>query len=295
MKIKLFVSLITTLFFLQPNAYSQPLRSKYFIAIKKKEPDALNHLDSFKVFLPPKQRFYADPMLFKYQGINYIFFEDFNYQKGSISYVTVDENLNCSKAHCVLDMPFHLSFPFVFEDNGNIYMTPESYQINSVVLYRATHFPDKWEKVKTLVSGKDFVDPIIFKHNGYYWLFTASAFNNSQMYIYYAQSLDGPFQEHPINKTCISGRNAGFVFYSQGRLIRPVMDNTKVYGYSMVLKEIIQLTPTEFIEKEIHRIEPSWAKNLTGTHTLCIGEDLILYDGRRDIAPSEDSLYSSDP
>ena len=62
----------------------------------------------------------------------------------------------------------------------------------------------------------------------------------------------------------------------------------------MILKEIITLTPSEFIEKDIYTIEPTWAPHLNGTHTFNVNEDLVVYDGRRAILISEDPLYSSD-
>ena len=63
----------------------------------------------------------------------------------------------------------------------------------------------------------------------------------------------------------------------------------------MILKEIVELTPTSFIERETNRIEATWAPDLNGTHTFNMNEDLVVYDGRRSILPSEDAPYSAPP
>ena len=270
---------------------AEPKRSKYFVAIKKNEGDVLNTLQIYVPFLPPKDTFYADPMLFKYQGINYIFFEDFDYKKGVISYITVDQNLTLSEPRKVLELPIHLSFPHVFYDGDDIYMTPETYDYRSVSLFKAKEFPDKWEHQRVLIQGQDFADPILFKHKGYYWLFVAV--QEDRLRIYYAKDLNSEFKPHPINQRNIRGRNAGPIYYVNDRLIRPTMDCIKGYGRSMILKEILTLDPHNFKERDVAYIEPNWAPVLDGTHSYCQNEDLVIYDGRRTIFLYEDLQYSS--
>ena len=268
-----------------------PKRSKYFIALKKNEGNVLNTLEDHIAFCAPPNRHYADPMLFKYQGINYIFFEDFDYKKGVISYITVDQDLKFSKPQQVLELPIHLSFPHVFCEGTDIYMTPETYDYQSISLFKAITFPTQWEMQRVLVQGEDFADPILFKHNNYYWLFVAV--QQDRLRIYYAQDLSEPFQPHPINQQNLRGRNAGAVYYINNRLIRPTMDCRQGYGRSMILKEILTLDPSHFEEQEIAYIEPNWAPFLDGTHSYCQNEDLVIYDGRRTIFPFEDLQYSS--
>src|SRR5882762_10270289 len=85
-------------------------RSKYFIAVKKNDSNALDTLDTFVPFLPPRDRLYADPMLFKHAGTNYVFFEDYDYKKGTIAYVTVGDDMTISNPVEVLELSCHLSF-----------------------------------------------------------------------------------------------------------------------------------------------------------------------------------------
>lgn len=262
---------------------------KYFIAIKKNEGDVLDHLSSYTPLHPPPRKFYADPMLFKYEGINYLFFEDFDYRKGVISYVLLNGQIFSPRK--ALELPIHISFPQVFQEAGEIYMIAETYDYGAVFLLRAVKFPEKWAPYRFLVRGQYFSDPILFKHNGFYWLFTAV--HTDRLAIYYAKHLEGEFLPHPVNQQLIEGRNAGPVYWEQGRMIRPTMDCRQAYGKSMILKEIVLLDPHQFVEKEIANIEPNWAPRLDGTHTYCKNEDYVAYDGQRNIFPHEDLIYSS--
>ncbi len=254
------------------------LLPEYFIAIKKNEGDVLNTLHSYTPLMPPKDKFYADPFLFKYKGINYIFFEDYDDHKGVISYVSLDENSQMTPPKVALDLSIHLSFPCIFSEGGEIYMIPETYDYKAVSLFKAVEFPAKWEHVRSLVRGEKFSDPILFKHNGYYWLFTSV--QRDRLRIYYAKDLGSPFLPHPINHRRIRGRNGGYVYFTNGQLIRPVMDCKVMYGRRVILKEIVQLDPKRFVEKTIAHIEPNWALDLIGTHTYSQNEEYVVYDGR---------------
>jgi len=274
-------------FCLQANAI---LRSKYFIAIKHNDGNVLNSLDQYIPFVAPREHFYADPMLFKHDGLNYIFFEDYDYRKGVIRWSSIDKNGHVSIPELALELPIHLSFPFVFKESDSIYMIPETYDAQEVAIFRAVNFPSSWEKHKVLVSGDHFADSMLFKHDDYWWLFTAVEVD--RLRIYYSKSLDDTFVPHPINNQNIAGRNAGAIYYENGLLIRPVMDCSKGYGGSMILKHIEKLTPDEFIENSKAYILPTWAPELDGTHTYNQNEDFVIYDGRRTIDSSRDAEFS---
>ena len=50
------------------------------------------------------------------------------------------------------------------------------------------------------------------------------------------------------------------------------------YGSGMRINNIIELTPTEFREEEVSQILPQWRKDLRGTHTLNICDDVTIID-----------------
>ncbi len=75
----------------------------------------------------------------------------------------------------MLAEPFRLSYPYVFRWGNDYFMTPESYQANSVRLYKASDFPTQWSVVGTLLSGQPFVDPSVFRYHDKWWLFAGAS------------------------------------------------------------------------------------------------------------------------
>ena len=71
-----------------------------------------------------------------------------------------------------LNLPYHLSFPYIFEYEGVTYMVPETCGNRSIELWKCTDFPLKWELQYNLMSNVSAVDTIIFKHGEYWWLLT---------------------------------------------------------------------------------------------------------------------------
>ena len=113
-------------------------------------------------------RFVADPFMVRHDGRWVMFFEVLNdaTDQGDIGYATSSDGKVWSYQRIVLDELFHLSYPSVFEYEGEFYMVPESEAAGSVRLYRATAFPSKWEYDRTLISGSDLADPTIIHHDG---------------------------------------------------------------------------------------------------------------------------------
>ena len=89
----------------------------------------------------PDRRFLADPFLFKSNGQTIIFVEDLfcKDNKGRISAIKIDKG-KYEFLDVVLEEDFHLSFPFIFRDNDEIYMIPETHQANEIRLYECSHF-----------------------------------------------------------------------------------------------------------------------------------------------------------
>jgi len=68
-----------------------------------------------------------------------MFFEVMNSQtgKGDIGSAASRDGLHWEYRQIVLSESFHLSYPYVFYVGGEYFMIPESYEANSMRLYRA--------------------------------------------------------------------------------------------------------------------------------------------------------------
>ena len=143
--------------------------------------------------------FVADPFTIKKDEIWYCFFEagNTNSSKGEIGMAVSKNSIDWKYDKIVLREPFHLSFPMVFRESKHFYMIPESSQDSSVRLYISKDFPFLWELDTILLDGKPFKDNIVFHKDNLWWLFTSTA--NDNLFLYYADSLKGPWKSHPQN------------------------------------------------------------------------------------------------
>jgi folate-dependent phosphoribosylglycinamide formyltransferase PurN len=243
----------------------------------------------FKKIFPPKDRFWADPHVIKRENKYYIFFEEFIYtnNKGHISLIIMDENGDYNKSTVVLKRNYHLSYPFVFEDNGELYMIPETHQNNTIELYKCTQFPLKWEFELTLIENINAVDSTIIYKNGKYWLFANVVKNKGastldELYIYYSDVLTSntwiPHNQNPVVSDVKRSRPAGNFFKFNNNIYRPSQNSSTRYGYGMKINQVVELTETTYIEKTVDSIFPNWEKNLLGTHTINHVDNLTIID-----------------
>ena len=247
------------------------------------------HADGFTVIPAPKGHFYADPFILERGGRNFIFFEDYPYRegKGVISVLEISERGPVGEARRVLERPYHLSYPFVFEHEGDTYMIPETLDARRIELYRASHFPDRWELAAVLKENVNAVDTTLWIENGIFYFFTTIAERgttpNDFLYLFCADSLTGKWRPHPdnpLNYDVRSSRGAGKLFKRHGKLIRPAQDCSVRYGYACQLNEVKILSPNQYLEEPILRIEPTWARGLRGTHTINSNQWVEVIDGQ---------------
>jgi hypothetical protein len=201
-------------------------------------------------------RFVADPFMVQVDGVWYMFFEVLNEvtNKGEIGLAKSETGDSWTYQQIVLTEPFHLSYPSVFEFNGDYYMTPETLAADAVSLYRATDFPWRWSFVESLVKGS-CADPSLFRFDGRWWMFTCSTpYQHDTLRLYLAEDITGPWREHPAspiiqsNKRC--ARPAGRVLILDDRIIRFAQDCVPNYGARLRAFEAFELTTSSYVEKE---------------------------------------------
>ena len=107
---------------------------------------------------------FADPLAFANNDEDYLFAEgyDRNKGKGVIGFFKY-ENGSFSDFQCVLERPYHLSFPFVFRYMHDIYMIPETKGNKTLEIYKAEEFPYKWAGPYILQDNILSTDSIVFE------------------------------------------------------------------------------------------------------------------------------------
>jgi len=205
-------------------------------------------------------RFVADPFMIKTAGGWHMFFEVLNAEsgRGEIGLASSQDTARWHYRKIVLREPFHLSYPYVFEWENQYYMVPESYQANSVRLYKAVDFPVSWTFVGNLLTGDDFEDTSVFRFNDRWWLVTDHArppYYAGTLRLFYAEQLDGPWREHPrspiIERNPHIARPSGRVVVVDGKPVRYAQDCCPIYGTQVRAFEITELTTRDYHEREI--------------------------------------------
>lgn len=233
------------------------------------------------------QRFFADPFVIWHEGIYHVFVEEFPFdtQKGVISHFTVDKDGQVSAPKQVLSRPYHLSYPFVFEHDGQFWMIPETSANRAVELYRAVQFPDQWIFEKTLIADINLDDVTLIRHDERLWMFAAvSDWQSSQwdaLGLFYADDLFGEWQGHQGNPVLLdakAARPAGAMYHRDGSLWRPAQDCRSIYGGGLSLCRVDRLDPECFEQSVMHHFVPEDKDRLLGLHTLNEDHGLEVID-----------------
>ena len=163
--------------------------------------------------------------------------------KGDIG-VAVSSDGGVSWAHqgVALSEPWHLSYPFVFEHEGHVYMMPEGSGSGQLALYRATQFPLAWARDRVLVP-RPLVDASMAAWQGHWYLLASDhtrrgAVKSGHLEVWHAASPLGPWQPHlrnPVGNGPRSAgwRNGGRLVTHDGRLYRFGQDCGSTYGHQV--------------------------------------------------------------
>jgi hypothetical protein len=202
-------------------------------------------------------KFVADPFLLKEGQTWYLFFEVYNKatDQGDLAVATSTNTWIWKYQQVILDEPFHLSYPYVFKWGDDFFLIPESFEANSIRLYKADVFPSQWSFVTTLVEGGEYVDNSIVHYRDTWWLF-AGGIGNDSLHLFYADDLMGPWIKHPaspiVEQNKHKSRPSGRVLVYQDRLYRYTMDIDPPYGTHQVLAfEITDLTRSAYSEVQL--------------------------------------------
>ncbi len=229
--------------------------------------------------------FNADPFGFKIDNKEYIIFEEYSQilKRGRIAIAEIfNEKLINKKI--ILDNKKHLSYPFVFIENDDIFVICEAYKTKKLSLYKIDKINLSLQKMREIFSNQEAIDPTIIKYKEKYWLFYSKKEKaDEDLYLAYANSLNEDFIQHPKNpiKSCkSSARSGGTPFIFNNQIYRPAQNCQKFYGEKITINKINILNENDFDEEFCYEISPpNSEKNIIGIHTISSLGDKTLIDG----------------
>lgn len=226
----------------------------------------------------------ADPFIFQYGGDTYIFAELYDYTKcrGGLGYCKWNGK-SFGRWKKVISEKYHLSYPYIFEKNGQVYLIPESGAARSLCLYRATEFPDKWEKVSLIRDDVVYADTTPFEFLGHRYAFTYDV-SDEQKYVLLLLDLDNEENDLKLDNLDYQElrRPAGNVFNMDNKLIRPAQNCINQYGEGLVFYSC-EFKDSTYQEKTIMKMFPqelqfSDKMILDGMHTYNATETFEVID-----------------
>lgn len=219
------------------------LYQKAFVGGKWNVAFRLKDEKQFKVVETPKDIWIADPILFSKENEEYLFVEVYEKKKkkAAIGYYQFVDGNPVYKG-IIISNSYHMSYPYVFSFDGNYYMIPESSANDTITLYKAEKFPDKWCKVKDLISGEKYVDSTVIKDKDKIYLFTYKAIKNGWKLVHFELDMEKyelKEKSHIFYDKNI-GRPAGVCSDNKKRVAQ---DCRKKYGENLLVYTIESFEP----------------------------------------------------
>jgi hypothetical protein len=239
----------------------------------------------------PPGRFLADPFVVTREGRTCVFVEDyaFSTSKGRITAFELGES-GAQELGVAVEEEFHLSFPFLFEHDGSLFMCPEAAASGQIRLYRCLEFPLKWRLERIAMSGVSAADSMLFPHGGLWWLLTnlseaPPVDHSAQLHVFSAPDPLAerwePHPDNPVRNDPAYGRNAGLLRRG-GEIVRVCqVQGFRSYGAGATLMRIVRLDRDAFIEEPICQLTPDFLPGAHGTHHLHSNGVYSVWDYKR--------------
>ena len=242
--------------------------------------------------LPPKDRVWADPFLWKDGDDWFIFCEEWilSQPHGHIAVLQLSpDGQRVSASQPVLVKDHHLSYPFMFEHEGVLHMIPEGGAGRAVEVYECQEFPARWRKKATLLRDLQYADATLFEHEAKWWLFVTikrGVFGlNRDLFLFWADTpLTDKWMAHPRNPVVRGlkrARPAGRVFELRGKLFRPSQDCLVRYGHSLNINEILRLDTKHYEERLVTEVRPDWGQGIRANHHIDWRDGWVVMDAQR--------------
>ncbi|MGZ5528396.1 MAG: glucosamine inositolphosphorylceramide transferase family protein, partial [Limisphaerales bacterium] len=236
----------------------------------------------------PAGHFWADPFLYVHQGHTYCFVEDYLYstKRAHISVLEISEK-KVTNLGVALAEDFHLSFPFLFNYDGNIYMSPECSEARQIRIYKAKSFPLEWELCSIPMQNISAADSMFFERDGKWWLMTSidrTELNDhcSELCLFWADSpLSDQWTAHPQNPIYVDvegGRNAGLIIEKRKILRAAQKQGFDQYGRGLSVYEILKLDQNSYQEVKIADYEKLGLHDSLGSHHISTTGDVTVVD-----------------
>ena len=227
----------------------------------------------------------ADPFLFVKGDTLFLFYEsERSGDRGEIRMMKTSDLQKWSSPVTVLRESFHLSYPFVFEFRGGIYMIPESQADDSIRLYKGNEDLTSFslervlmKKARTEDVSFNFCDSHLLLKDGVFYLFTSVSYQwTYPLELYFTDDiLMHDFVKHPQSPVYVGndfGRCGGSIIHLDDNYYRVSQNCSESYGGNVSIHRILTLDQNvyreELYRKDVLDVEKEPYKD--GGHQLSV-------------------------
>ncbi len=209
----------------------------YIIAFRNKSSGS----NQFKIVRNKWNSWAADPFFFEHNGRLFLFAELYVYSKdkGEIGFCEY-KNGSFGKWKTIIEEPYHLSYPNIFEEDDEIYICPESNENESVYFYRAVKFPEIWEKCPPIISGMKCTDTTFLNLEKANYGFTYRIDQEPGELLLFRRDAEGIVfsEKNPITTDIGCARPGGNFLIEKDGIYRVSQDNKAHYCDSIVVSKL---------------------------------------------------------
>lgn len=233
-------------------------------------------------------RWFADPFILSVDEKQIVVLvEEFRYDNpvGRIAKLIIGRHsYELLSMEVLLDLPTHLSFPFIYRKGDSVYIIPENSQSGASYIYKYDINSDTLGVIKAIVRTPLTDATICNYKNREYLVATKLPNPNGNEMLVFEWNDDELKAEtdnyHVIRFSGDYARNAGAVFEYNGIIVRPAQDCNKVYGGGVVFHSF---SPNEKDDSNFERFVSLYPQSFVynqGIHTFNQLADLAVVDGR---------------
>lgn len=233
-----------------------------------------------------KDRWFADPFILDVTDDEIIILAEeycYNVRRGRLARVTFDRHTYEEKYFSIiLDLPTHLSFPFIHRKDGKVYIIPENSASDSSTIYE---YDDCRQALEPLhqVADLPLTDATLFEMKGQHYLWSTMLptpnGNLLSIYAFDNNTLKIGKRLFTVELPKNTARNAGECFCVNGQIYRPAQDCTVCYGNGVVLQKV-DCVDGQWQFTDVNSFYPQSFRLNQGIHTFNHYNGLIVVDGR---------------
>ncbi len=230
----------------------------------------------------------ADPFVFGKDGRNICFLEESDYGRSRGRIVAYELCRDSGRRLGVaIDETFHLSSPFVFEYDGEIFMCPQTSEARDIRIYRCVEFPLRWSLFQILMKNVSAASTMFLERNSKWWMFTNidpidAGDHTFELSIFYADTpLSESWLPHRLNPLIVdasSAGNAGLLTDGIRHFRVAQRQGFDLYGKSLSINEIVNLTESQYEEKAVSLVTPGFGPAVIGTHHMHSDGKMTVFD-----------------